>query len=170
MGYLPLLKYVNVNSKFIAEDMQYDEEEPDIPNPLPVPPPAKLAVILNTIDDIESEYIEKAYKEKFGEFDPKKPHQWGQSAHYIRRQLGKIQEVPISKLTAIEPKLYGKHLVRLAGGYEPTRGDKLPIVYILKSGMYLGDGNHRVVNELSKGKTTVTALVLDFRKEEQELE
>ncbi len=147
----------------------WNEPEPDVPNPLPVPPQDKLWPILDMLEDLEGVYIKNAYKEMFGEFDPKKPQQWGAAAHAVRRQLGKVQNVRISELTAIEPKLYGEHLTRLAQGYNPTRGDKLPVVYVLSVGKILGDGNHRVVNELSKGKETVKALVIDFRKQEAEL-
>lgn len=157
-----------LNKRIIREDRYDNEPEPDVPNPIPVPPQAQLWEILDIIEEIESEYVREAYQKLFGEFDVKKPHQWGKAADHVRRQLGKVQNVPITNLIGIEPKLYGEHLTRLAQGYIPTRGDKLPIIYVLSSGMYIGDGNHRVVNELSKGKQTVRALVVDFRKEEKE--
>jgi hypothetical protein len=163
-----ILRYTNSIAKLAERD--HRGEEPDIPNPLPVPPPAKLAIILDTIDEIEGELVSAAYKEKIGAFDSSKPHLWGQIAHEVRRNIGKVQQVPINKLIAIEPKLYGAHLTKLAQGYTPTRGDKLPIIYVLNSGMYVGDGNHRVVNELSKGKSSVEAVVIDFRQQEKELQ
>lgn len=151
----------------LKEEALPAEKEPDVENPLPVPPQAQLWPILELIEEIEGKFINQAYKQMFGEFDPKKPQQWGKAAHAVRRELGKVQRVRISELTAIEPKLYGDHLVRLAQGYNPTRGDKLPVVYVLSHGKILGDGNHRVVNELSKGEETVEALVIDFRKHEK---
>ncbi len=151
----------------LKERDAYDEPEPDVPNPLPVPPQAQLWPILELIEEIEGKFINHAYKEMFGEFDPKKPQQWGQAAHAVRREMGKVQKVRIDELIGIEPKLYGDHLTKLAQGYTPTRGDKLPVVYVLSAGKILGDGNHRVVNELSKGEETVEALVIDFRKHEK---
>lgn len=146
----------------------WNEPEPEMDNPLPVPPQAQLWEILDLIEEIESEYVREAYQKLFGEFDIKKPKQWGASADHVRRQLGKVQSVQINKLIAIEPKLYKEHMERLSAGYTPTRGDSLPIIYVLSSGMYIGDGNHRVANEHLKGKTTIQALVVDFRKEEKE--
>lgn len=168
-----------INRRIIREKQEFkddprfndpwNEPEPDVPNPLPVPPAAQLGDILDALDELEHKYIERAYAELYGGEAKFVDKQWGQAAHHARRQIGKVQNVPINKLIAIEPKLYGEHLTRLAQGYEPSRGDKLPLVYVLKSGMYLGDGNHRVVNELSKGKETVQALVIDFREDEKEL-
>lgn len=158
-----------INRRTIREEMQWgDEPEPEMPNPIPAPPQAKLWEILDLIEEIEGEYVQEAYQKLFGEFDVKKPKQWGAAADHVRRKLGKAQNVPINKLIAIEAKLYKEHMDRLAAGYKPTRGDVLPIIYVLSSGMYIGDGNHRVANEHLKGKTTVQALVVDFRKEEKE--
>lgn len=156
--------------KDITEDRWDNEPSPDVPSPLPVPPPAELGKILDLIDEIESEYITKVYSEKFGEFDPKKPMQWGDASRMVRQQVGKIMNVPINKLTGIEPNLYGDHLVKLARGEAPKGPDKLPVIYVLSTGAYVGDGNHRVVDEFSRGNKTVKALVLDFRQQEKELQ
>ena len=166
---VPLIRQINRNYRVFKEDAWVDEPEPDVPNPLPVPPDTERGDILDTIDDIEGNLVSQAYKRLFGEFDVKKPHQWGEAAEYVRNRIGTVQLVPIASLTAIEPNLYGDHLSRLARGEKPRTGTKLPVIYILSSGNYIGDGNHRVVNELSKGREKVKALVIDFRQYEKDL-
>lgn len=168
MDYVPIMKIINSRARLVTESVWEDEDEPDFPNPLPVPSEEDRAQILDIIEEIEGNIIQQAYTEMFGDkFDGAK---WGQISRHVRETYGQIKTVPIHKLIAIEPKLYSAHLTKLTTGFVPTRGEKFPIVYVLNSGMYLGDGNHRVVNELMNGKTSVKAYVLDFRKAEQELE
>lgn len=149
-----------------------DYETPrTLENYITVPPESERMRAMDIIDEIEGKLISKQMPPRNpGSSSMEWATQYGQLAHKIRRQLGKVGTIPIAKLKALETHLDEEHVRRLLQGEKGKSIEELPVVYWLNSGAYIGDGNHRVAAEHARGNDKVKVLLLDFRQHEKELQ
>lgn len=123
---------------------------------------------MDTIDEIEGELINQHMpRDNSGGSPLDRARQIGQFTNQLRRKIGKVGTVPINQLKAIETHLDEEHVRRLVQGGKSNNTEELPVVYVISTGAYIGDGNHRVAAEHVKGNDRVRVLLLDFRKYEQ---
>ena len=155
----------------LSEILEAEEPPRSMQNFITVPPDQERFDAMDTIDEIEGELLRQYMpRENPGDDPLARAKMMGQMTHEMRRKMGKVGTVPINKLKALETHLDPEHVTRLVNGGQSNNTEKLPVIYIISTGAYIGDGNHRVAAEHTKGNDRVKVLLLDFRKYEQTLQ
>jgi len=137
------------------------EEEREYTNPVNFDKETMMAGF-DAMDDVDDAlvrfYLKANKKEKLDNVN-----EYVTATRFGKEKLGKVQNIPISKIYATEELLYEPQLKAIIAGSAKSSSD-MPILYKIGAKYVVGDGNHRIAAALLNKEKSIKALVLDSSK------